>query len=118
MENVAFLGLGIMGWPMAANLAGAGFELSVWTRDSAQAKRFASEHGGRGAAAPREPAAGAEAAISMVPDTPEVEAVLLGGDGAAARMEQGGLCIDMSTIAPTASRAIAERLREHEISFL
>src|SRR4051794_15832796 len=118
MENVAFLGLGIMGWPRAANLAGAGFELSVWTRDSAKAKRFASEHGGRAAATPAEAAAGAEAAISMVPDTPEVEAVLLGGDRAAARMEQSGLCIDMSTIAPTASRAIAERLREHEISFL
>src|SRR3954471_7047759 len=97
-DRVAFLGLGIMGWPMAANLAGAGFELSVWTRDSAKAKRFASEHGGGPPPPPAEAAAGAEAAISMVPDTPEVEAVLLGGDGAAARMEQGGLCIDMSTI--------------------
>jgi 3-hydroxyisobutyrate dehydrogenase-like beta-hydroxyacid dehydrogenase len=117
-ERVAFLGLGIMGWPMAANLARAGFELSVWTRDSAKAERFAAEHGGRVAGSPPEAAGGADAAISMVPDTPEVEAVLLGDDGAVAGMKEGGLCIDMSTIAPTATRAIGERLGERGIAFL
>src|SRR4051812_50124772 len=111
MENVAFLGLGIMGWPMAANLAGAGFELSVWTRDSAKAERFASEHGGRAAATPAEAAAGAAAAISMVPDTPEVEAVLLGGQGAAAGLGQGGPCVDLSTLPPPAPRGTAGRPR-------
>ena len=117
-ERVAFLGLGIMGWPMAANLARAGFELSVWTRDSAKAERFAAEHGGRVAGSPAEAAGGVDAAISMVPDTPEVEAVLLRDDGAAAGMKEGGLCIDMSTIAPTATRTIGERLAESGISFL
>jgi 3-hydroxyisobutyrate dehydrogenase len=117
-ERVAFLGLGIMGWPMAANLARAGFELSVWTRDSAKAERFAAEHGGRVAGSPAEAASGVDAAISMVPDTPEVEAVLLRDDGAAAGLKEGGLCIDMSTIAPTATRTIGERLAESGISFL
>src|SRR3954469_2810833 len=117
-ERVAFLGLGIMGWPMAANLARAGFELSVWTRDSAKAERFASEFGARSAASPAEAASGADAAISMVPDTAEVEAVLLGDDGAAQGMDEGGLCIDMSTIAPTATRQIGERLGAQGIDFL
>ncbi len=117
-ERVAFLGLGIMGWPMAANLARAGFELSVWTRDSAKRQRFAAQYGATAAATPAEAASGAGTAISMVPDSPEVEAVLLGPGGAAAGMEQGDLCIDMSTIAPTATRAIAERLAERGIALL
>jgi 3-hydroxyisobutyrate dehydrogenase-like beta-hydroxyacid dehydrogenase len=116
--RIAFLGLGIMGWPMAANLARAGFELSVWTRDSAKADRFAAEHGGRVAETPAEAAAGADAAISMVPDSPQVEAVLLGDDGAANGLGRGDLCIDMSTIAPTATRAIGERLSGAGIDFL
>jgi 3-hydroxyisobutyrate dehydrogenase-like beta-hydroxyacid dehydrogenase len=116
--NVAFMGLGIMGFPMARNLAEAGFELSVWTRDSAKAERFAEEHGARAAATPAEAANGAAVAISMVPDSPQVEAVLLGEDGAAAGLDSGDLCIDMSTIAPTATRAIAERLAQADIDFL
>jgi 3-hydroxyisobutyrate dehydrogenase-like beta-hydroxyacid dehydrogenase len=117
-ERVAFLGLGIMGWPMAANLARAGFGLNVWTRDSAKAERFASEFGATSAATPAEAAGDAGTAISMVPDTAEVEAVLLGDDGAAQTMGEGGLCIDMSTIAPTASKAIGDRLERQGIDFL
>ena len=117
-ERVVFLGLGIMGWPMAANLARAGFELTVWTRDSAKAERFASEHGAATAATPAAAASGADAAITMVPDSPQVEAVLLGPDGAADGLDPGALCVDMSTIAPTASRAIGERLAQHGIAFL
>ena len=101
-----------MGWPMAANLARAGFDLSVWTREPAKAGRFAEEHGARAAPTPAEAAQAAGTAISMVPDTPEVEAVLLGEEGAAAGMADGDLCIDMSTIAPTATKAIGERLAE------
>src|SRR5690242_482441 len=113
MEKVAFLGLGIMGRPMAHNLAEAGFELSVWTRDAAKRERFAAEHdGATSAATPAEAARGAGIAITMVPDSPEVEEVLLGDDGAANGLGGGDLCIDMSTIAPTATRAIGERLGE------
>jgi 3-hydroxyisobutyrate dehydrogenase len=117
-ERVAFLGLGIMGWPMAANLARAGFELGVWTRTEEKARRFAAEHGAMMAATPAEAAAGAGAVISMVVDAPEVEAVLLGERGAAETLAAGALCIDMSTIAPTAARAIAERLARPGIDFL
>jgi 3-hydroxyisobutyrate dehydrogenase-like beta-hydroxyacid dehydrogenase len=116
--RVAFLGLGIMGEPMAANLARAGFELAVWTRTAEKAQRFAAERGAVAATAPAEAAAGAGAAISMVVDAPEVEEVLLGGRGAAQRMAPGGLCIDMSTIAPTAALAIGRRLGERGLDFL
>jgi 3-hydroxyisobutyrate dehydrogenase len=116
--RVAFCGLGIMGEPMAANLARAGVEMSVYTRTSEKAERFASEHGARTAATPREAAEGASAVITMVPDAPEVEEVLLGEQGAVHGLADGALAIDMSTIAPTAARAIAERLADDGVSFL
>jgi 3-hydroxyisobutyrate dehydrogenase len=118
IERVAFCGLGIMGGPMAANLARAGFELSVWTRTSEKAERFASEHGARAGATPAEAAQGADAVVTMVPDSPEVEATLLGADGAAGALGNGGLAIDMSTIAPTAARAIGAGLAEGGIDFV
>jgi 3-hydroxyisobutyrate dehydrogenase-like beta-hydroxyacid dehydrogenase len=117
--RVAFCGLGIMGGPMAANLADAGFALSVYTRTREKAERFASEHDNATAAAsPREAAEGASTVITMVPDSPEVEEVLLGGDGAIHGLAEGALAIDMSTIAPTAARAIGERLDDDGVAFL
>jgi len=104
-----------MGSPMAANLARAGFELSVWTRTAQKAERFAAEHGARAAATPAEAAEGAEATITMVPDAPEVESVLF---AAAPALGEGALAIDMSTIAPTAARAIGQRLEQDGIDFL
>ena len=111
-DRIAFLGLGIMGRPMAANLARAGFELNVWNRTAEKAEAFAEEHGAGLATTPAEAAHEAKAVITMVPDAPEVEAVLFGEDGAAGHAP---LYVDMSTIAPTASRRIAERL---EVPFL
>jgi len=118
-QRVAFLGLGIMGAPMAANLARAGFEVVAWNRTAEKAQALAAEHEGvLVAATPAEAAAAAGTVISMVPDTPEVEAVLLGENGAAEGLSEGGLAVDMSTIAPTASRSIADRLAEKGIAFL
>jgi 3-hydroxyisobutyrate dehydrogenase len=112
-ERVAFLGLGIMGAPMAANLAKAGFELSVWNRTAEKAERFADEHGATVAATPGEAAAGAGVVITMLPDAPEVEQVLF-ADG----LGDVELAIDMSTIAPSASVKIAERLSGEGIGFV
>jgi 3-hydroxyisobutyrate dehydrogenase len=117
VERVGFCGLGIMGGPMAANLARAGFELSVWTRSAGKAERFAAEHGARAGSTPAEAASGADALITMVPDSPEVESTLFGG-GAAGALGSGALVIDMSTIAPGAAKAIGERLAESGIDFL
>jgi 3-hydroxyisobutyrate dehydrogenase-like beta-hydroxyacid dehydrogenase len=118
-QKVAFLGLGIMGRPMALNLARAGFEVVAWNRTREKAERLAGEED-RVSVADSPAAAAREAgiAISMVPDAPEVEAVLLARDGAADGLPEGGLAIDMSTISPTAGRGIAERLSRKGIGFL
>ncbi|MGH2761839.1 MAG: NAD(P)-dependent oxidoreductase [Thermoleophilaceae bacterium] len=113
-ERVAFCGLGIMGAPMAAQLVSAGFEVTAYTRTHVKAERFAAEHSARAATTPAEAAADADAFVSIVPDSPQVEEVLFGDDGAAAALPEGALVVDMSTIAPTASRAIAERLAPAE----
>jgi 3-hydroxyisobutyrate dehydrogenase-like beta-hydroxyacid dehydrogenase len=117
-RRVAFCGLGIMGGPMAANLARAGYELSVYTRTREKAEAFAAEHGARAARSPREAAEGASAVVTMVPDAPEVEEVLLGEQGAVHGLAGGALAIDMSTIAPTAAREIGERLSDDGVAFL
>ena len=117
-EKVAFLGLGIMGSRMAANLCRAGFEVHAWNRTRARAEELAAAHGAVVADTPAQAAAATGLAITMVVDSPEVEAVLFGPDGAAEGLGDGGLAVDMSTIAPTASRAIADRLRESGITFL
>jgi 3-hydroxyisobutyrate dehydrogenase len=116
VERVAFLGLGIMGWPMAANLVRAGFHVNVWNRTRERAEEFAAEHADDGrvrvASTPSGAAAAAQVVITMVPDAPQVEEVLFGRDGAADGLSIVDLAIDMSTIRPTASRAIGERLRD------
>ena len=118
IERVAFLGMGIMGSRMAANVARGGFELAVWNRTAERAGRVAEATGARLAATPAEAAAGADAVVTMVVDSPEVEAVLFGENGAAAALEQGALAIDMSTIAPKAVAAIGERLGERGVGFI
>jgi 3-hydroxyisobutyrate dehydrogenase-like beta-hydroxyacid dehydrogenase len=110
-RRVAFAGLGIMGAPMAANLVRAGLEVAVYTRTREKAERFAAEHdGARAAATPADAAAEARAFVSIVPDAPQVEEILFGEDGAGEALPEGALVVEMSTIAPTASREIAERL--------
>ena len=115
-EKVAFLGLGIMGRPQAANVCRAGFDLTVWNRTRERAESFAEEHRGvEVAESPADAARGADVVISMVPDVPEVEEVLF---AAADGMAEGTLAVDMSTIAPTASVSIGQRLGERGIHFL
>jgi len=117
--KVAFLGLGIMGAPMAANLARSGIEVVVYNRTREKAEALAAELDNVSVAdSPAEAAGAAGVAISMVPDVPEVEEVLLGPDGAVEGLADGGLAIDMSTIAPSASRSIADRLGERGVAFL
>lgn len=113
LERIAFIGLGIMGSPMARNLREAGFELSVYNRTREKAERFAAAHGARVAATPADAAEGVDALITIVPDAPQVEEVLFGDHGAAAALSDDALVIDMSTTSPTASKAIAKRLAPH-----
>ena len=114
---VGFIGLGIMGKPMARNLLGAGFDLVVHSRSPGAGGR-----GGRGRRAAgvvaAEVAGACDTLITMLPDTPDVEAVLFGDTGAAGALRPGALAIDMSTISPIATRAMSARLRESGVGFL
>jgi 3-hydroxyisobutyrate dehydrogenase len=111
LRRVAFAGLGIMGAPMAANLVRAGLEVAVYTRTREKAERFAAEHDtARAAATPADAAEDADTFVSIVPDAPQVEEVLFGENGAAAALDEQALVVDMSTIAPSVSRALKERL--------
>ena len=116
--KVGFAGLGIMGSRMAANLARAGHELVVWNRTAQTARDWAAEHGAEVVDSPAQLAERSDVLITMVVDGDQVEAVLLGDEGAAAGAREGLLCIDMSTIGPPAARQIAERLAGHGIEFM
>ena len=115
--EIGFIGMGIMGSPMAQNLLRAGHRVTVHNRTSGRC-RAAIEAGATEAPSPRECARGKEVVISMVTDSPDVERVLLGGDGAAEGARPGSVFIDMSTISPDVTRSIARRLSERKIDFL
>ena len=106
---VGFVGLGTMGAAMAANLALAGFPLTVWNRTPGRAGELVAL-GAREAATPRELAAACEVVVTCVSDTPDVEAVLFGPDGIAAGARPATLVVDCSTISPAATREFAARL--------
>lgn len=105
--RVAFLGLGIMGRPMAANLVKAGHQVSTWNRSAGK-----EVEGARAAASPAEAARGAEVVWMCVSDTAAVEQVLFGPEGAESTLEQGAIVVDSSTIAPSATLRFAERLKQ------
>ncbi len=109
-DRVAFLGLGIMGSRMAANLAAAGFQLSVYNRTAATAQKFAAEHGATAARTPAQAAEGCELVFTMVVDGPQVRELLLGDDGAAGGATNGALFVDCSTIGPAATLEIGGEL--------
>ncbi len=117
--RVAFLGLGIMGSRMAANLAGAGFELTVWNRTRSTAEAFCAEHSGvRLADAPADASDQAEIVITMVVDGDQVREVLLGEQGALTAAAPGTLFIDCSTIGPLAARTLGTELAERGMELL
>jgi 3-hydroxyisobutyrate dehydrogenase-like beta-hydroxyacid dehydrogenase len=117
--RVAFLGLGIMGSRMAANLVGDEVDLTVWNRTRARAEEFVSRHQATLAATPAQAAAASEVVITMVVDGPQVEHVLLDDDdGAATEAKPGTLFVDCSTIGPTATLSIGARLAERGLSML
>ena len=117
MERVGFLGLGIMGSRMAANLRRAGYELVVYNRTRERAQAFADEHGATVADTPADVGAASDVVITMVVDGDQVRGLLLGEDGVASGAAEGLLCVDMSTIAPGQARALSADLGERGIGF-
>ncbi len=116
--RIGLIGLGAMGAPMAANLLQAGYQLTVGVYQRREAAEQLAQQGATIADNYQTLGANSDIVITMVPDAPQVEAALLGTNGAALAMAAGSICIDMSTIAPTASRAIAAKLAERQIAML
>jgi 3-hydroxyisobutyrate dehydrogenase-like beta-hydroxyacid dehydrogenase len=118
-ERVAFLGLGIMGSRMAANLVRAGFALTVYNRTRATAEAFAGEHGAQLADTPASAAREADIVITMVVDGPQVKSLLLGAEsGAAMGARPGTLFIDCSTIGVIATQEIGAALSERGLTLI
>lgn len=107
--RVGFVGLGVMGRPMARNLLAAGFPLTVHSRSPGPAQELAAS-GAVTAGSPAEVARASDVVITMLPDTPDVESVLFGKDGVAEGVAAGAVVIDTSTIDPVATERFAERL--------
>jgi 3-hydroxyisobutyrate dehydrogenase len=115
--KIGFIGLGIMGRPMAMHLVRAGHQVTVHNRTASRTSELAAA-GARVAATPRECAREKDIVISIVTDSPDVESVLLGPEGAAPGAKPGTVFIDMSTISPEVTRSIHGRLKERQIDFL
>jgi 2-hydroxy-3-oxopropionate reductase len=116
-ERVGFIGLGIMGMPMARNLMDSGYELTVHNRSPEKAEELGKE-GAAVAATPREVAENSDVVITMLPDSPQVREVVAGEEGVLEGISEGALLIDMSTISPVVTEELAEALQEKGASML
>jgi 2-hydroxy-3-oxopropionate reductase len=114
--NIGFIGLGVMGRPMAENLIKAGHSLSL--NRVKQASQYLVDQGGKALETPRAVAAASDVVILMLPDTPDVEAVLFGQDGVASGLSAGKLVIDMSSISPVATKDFAKRVAATGASYM
>ncbi|MDR7302539.1 2-hydroxy-3-oxopropionate reductase [Haloactinomyces albus] len=117
MTKVGFIGLGIMGGPMAANLVAAGYEVAGYNRSQPKVDKLIAE-GGKGARSVAEAVDDADVIVTMLPDSPDVESVVLGDDGVLAHAREGALLIDCSTIRPDVSRQVAEVAAKQHVQAL
>ena len=117
-DAVGFIGLGIMGRPMAKNLMDAGYELVVHNRSPEKAEELAEEGDATAAESPREVAEACDVVITMLPDSPDVEAVVAGEGGVLEGIRDGALLVDMSTISPVVTEELSEKVREKGASML
>ena len=115
--KVGFIGLGVMGGPMALNILKGGHALTVYDR-SADAVARLTAAGAKAAASPQEVGAASDIVITMLPEPQHVEQVALGSDGIAAGMRPGGMLIDMSTIDPVTSQRVGRALKERGIAMV
>lgn len=116
--RIGFIGLGIMGSRMAANLARAGHQPTVFNRTRATAEAWVAEHGGSVADSPAAVGAASDIVFTMVVDGAQVESVLAGPEGVMHGADRGCLCVDMSTIAPGDTRRIGGLLAEHGVRMM
>ena len=118
MAKVAFLGLGVMGYPMAGHLQKAGHEVTVYNRTGSKAEAWAKEHGGAHAATPREAADGAEFVMACVGNDDDLRSVCYGDDGALAGMGQGAIFVDHTTVSAQVTEELYAAFAEKGAGFV
>lgn len=117
-ERVAFIGLGVMGYPMAGHLQASGYSVCVFNRSRPKAQQWQQQHGGSLANSPREAADGADLVFSCVGNDDDVRSVMLGSDGALAGMKPGSLLIDHTTASAELARELDSLTRAQACRFL
>ena len=117
-HKVAFVGLGVMGYPMAGHLQKAGHRVTVFNRTTARAEAWVDEHGGEAAATPAAAAAGAKIVLTCVGNDDDVRAVTMGRDGVFAGLEAGAILVDHTTASATLARELAGIAAERGCGFL
>jgi len=117
-RRVAFLGLGVMGYPMAGHLARAGHQVTVYNRTAAKAQAWAAEYGGQAAATPREAASGAEFVFACVGNDDDLRSVVLGANGALAGMAAGAVFVDHTTASAEVARELSSAARTLGLRFI
>jgi 3-hydroxyisobutyrate dehydrogenase len=118
MAKVSFIGLGVMGFPMAGHLAAKGHEVCVYNRTRAKADNFVAKHGGRAAPTPTEAARGAEIVFCCVGNDDDLRAVTIGGDGAFATMSKGAIFVDHTTASADVARELFAKASAQGLHFI
>ena len=117
-RKTAFLGLGVMGHPMAGHLARAGHSVTVYNRTAAKAQAWAGEFGGRAAPTPREAAAGADFVFACVGNDDDLRSIVLGEQGAFAGMKPGAVLVDHTTASAAIARELSAAAKAKGLSFV
>ncbi|MBW7056638.1 NAD(P)-dependent oxidoreductase [Paracoccus bogoriensis] len=118
MARIAFLGLGVMGFPMAGHLMRAGHGVTVYNRSPAKAQAWVAQHGGTHAPTPREAASGADFVMACVGNDDDLRQVCLGADGAFAGMTPGAVFVDHTTVSAKVTRELAEAARQAGLGYV
>ena len=118
MTKIAFLGLGVMGYPMAGHLQAAGHDVTVYNRTAAKAQAWAKQHGGKSAPTPAQAAEGADFVMACVGNDDDLRAVCLGDDGAFAGMSKGALFVDHTTVSSKVTLELYTKAKAAGLSFV
>ena len=118
MAKVAFLGLGVMGYPMAGHLAAAGHDVTVYNRTASKADDWVRQHGGKAAATPRKAAAGAEFVMACVGNDDDLRSVCVGENGAFSGMGAGAVFVDHTTVSAAVTREMFDAASGAQVSFV
>ncbi|MFV2001810.1 MAG: NAD(P)-dependent oxidoreductase, partial [Paracoccaceae bacterium] len=118
MAHIAFIGLGVMGYPIAGHLAAAGHDVTVYNRTQARVQQWLAQHKGSGATTPRGAAGGAEFVFACVGQDADLREVCLGADGAFAGMDAGTIFVDHTTVSASVTRELHALAAARDIAFI